>query len=153
MGFRTSDKHVTSWVSFSRLHLCRRNIRLSSLFLEAAGQRSWPCIIPSFLGKNIHTDAAQKKRGIESSKVISADCPCLCLQLRVVGSLVSWGFQRRRRHAKDRPADKDPWERWDVPVRLLQFTWTKEETLTVTLTDTQRFTVCRFSSMNQRFFN
>lgn len=40
--------------SFDPVCFCRRSFHQSSLFLGAAGQRSWAWITPSFLGKNLN---------------------------------------------------------------------------------------------------
>lgn len=72
--------------------LCRRSIRLSSLFLEAAGQRSWPWATLSFLGKYTHTDGAQWPE--EKETLLTSDCLC-CLVYSCV-LFVHWSVEVSR---------------------------------------------------------
>ncbi len=63
-----SNWHLDDMCMFISVSLCRTSIRPSSLFLEAAGPKSWPWVIPSFLGKYTHSDGAQMLWAVEAEQ-------------------------------------------------------------------------------------
>lgn len=79
-----SEHHVC--VSF-----CRRSIRLSSLSLEAAGQRSWPWATLSFLGKYTLTEHSDLRK-----RKLCWPLTCLCCLVYSCVLFVHWSVEVSR---------------------------------------------------------